>query len=157
MAQEIERKFLVIGDDWQALGQGRLYRQGYIPTVDARTVRVRVIDTEGYITLKGPAKDLVRLEFEYPIPITDAEDMLLHLCDAPLIEKRRYRIPIDDVVWEVDQFLGANQGLVLAEVELSDPQQAVTLPAWIGQEVTHDKRYFNSYLARHPFQTWPID
>lgn len=155
MGQEIERKFLVISDRWKPPAQGVLYRQGYIPTTDNRTVRVRIAGDQGYLTLKGPVVNLVRLEFEYPIPLADAEVLLAQLCNPPLVEKRRYRISIEPLVWEVDQFLGANQGLVLAEVELTHPDQPVSLPDWIGKEVTEDRRYFNSYLAQHPFQTWP--
>lgn len=154
MGQEIERKFLVVGDRWRAGATGRLMRQGYIPTQDARTVRVRVVGEQGYLTLKGPAVGIVRPEFEYPIPLADAEAILATLCQPPLIEKYRYRIPIGDVVWEVDEFLGANQGLVVAEVELTSPDQTVDLPDWIGSEVTHDLRYGNSNLARHPFTAW---
>jgi len=155
MGQEIERKFLVRADQWRSPSGGILYRQGYIPTVDARTVRVRMAGERAYLTIKGPAVNLVRLEFEYAIPPADGEALLTQLCDPPLIEKWRYRVPIADLVWEVDCFLGANAGLMLAEVELSNPSQPVTLPPWAGAEVTHDPRYFNSYLAQFPFSTWP--
>ena len=154
MGQEIERKFLVTNDHWRTDDPGLRLRQGYIPTQDARTVRVRVAGTQGYLTLKGPAVGMVRSEFEYPIPLEDAETILSTLCQPPLIEKQRYRIPLDDVVWEVDEFFGANAGLIIAEVELTSPDQPVTLPDWIGEEVTYDLRYSNSNLARHPFTDW---
>jgi len=129
-------------------------RQGYIPTADARTVRVRQVGDRAYLTLKGPAVGLVRAEFEYPIPVEDAQIILETLCQPPLIQKYRYRIPLENVVWEVDEFLGDNQGLILAEVELQTPDQPVPRPSWIGQEVSGDPRYFNSNLARHPFSHW---
>lgn len=154
MGVEIERKFLVQGDAWRSLGKGQLYRQGYIPTVDRRTVRVRIVGTEGYLTLKSPVVGLERAEFEYAIPVTDAATLLETLCDPPLIEKIRYRIPLGDLVWEVDEFLGANAGLIVAEVELADANQAITFPDWIGAEVSNDARYFNAALAKRPFTTW---
>ncbi|HEY9736473.1 MAG TPA: CYTH domain-containing protein, partial [Trichocoleus sp.] len=107
MGQEIERKFLVVGDDWRSLGTATLYRQGYIPTDGLQTVRIRIAGEQGYITLKGPAVGIVRPEFEYPIPVEDAAEMITTLCVPPLIEKVRHRIPLDDLVWEVDEFLGA--------------------------------------------------
>jgi adenylate cyclase len=156
MGQEIERKFKVIGDTWRSLGTGSLYRQGYIPTVDERTVRVRLVGEQGYLTLKGPATGMVRPEFEYPIPAQDAIEILDTLCTPPLIEKIRYRVPIQDLTWEIDEFLGTNSGLILAEVELTHASQALDLPPWVGEEVTDDPRYFNVNLAQHPFQTWGL-
>ncbi|MBD1914819.1 MULTISPECIES: CYTH domain-containing protein [Cyanophyceae] len=154
MGQEIERKFLVVGDGWRQAAQGELIRQGYIPTQDARTVRVRRVGDRAYLTLKGPAVGLVRPEFEYPIPVADAQTMLATLCQPPLIEKTRYRLPLGNVVWEIDEFLGENQGLIVAEVELTSADQVVNLPDWIGAEVSYDSRYQNSNLARHPFRSW---
>ncbi|MBW4459243.1 MAG: CYTH domain-containing protein [Nodosilinea sp. WJT8-NPBG4] len=154
MGQEIERKFLVVGDSWRQGAQGELMCQGYIPTQDARTVRVRQVGDRAYITLKGPAVGLVRPEFEYPIPVADAQIILATLCQPPLIEKTRYRLPLGNVVWEIDEFLGENQGLIVAEVELTSADQVVDLPVWIGAEVSYDPRYQNSNLARHPFRSW---
>lgn len=154
MGQEIERKFLVVGDDWRQGAQGELMRQGYIPTQDARTVRVRRVGDRAYLTLKGPAVGLVRPEFEYPIPVADAQTILDTLCQPPLIEKTRYRLPRGNVVWEIDEFWGDNQGLIVAEVELTHADQVVDLPDWIGTEVTQDVRYQNSSLARYPFKIW---
>ena len=154
MAQEIERKFLVQHETWRTLAEGRYYCQGYIPTQGKQTVRVRIVGEQGYLTLKGPTAGLSRLEFEYDIPLVDAQTMLRELCQMPLIEKYRYRIPLDDVVWEVDDFLGENQGLILAEVELTHAEQEVALPSWIGEEVTGDPRYYNSNLVKHPFKDW---
>lgn len=153
MAKEIERKFLVNGDSWRQLGEGSLYRQGYIPSQGA-TVRVRIAGNQGYLTIKGPTVNFSRSEFEYPIPLADAQEMLDTLCDRPLIEKTRYKIEWAGLVWEVDEFAGANQGLILAEVELTDEAQQVEIPDWIGTEVTGDNRYFNSYLVKHPFAEW---
>ncbi|OLP19298.1 adenylate cyclase [Leptolyngbya sp. 'hensonii'] len=154
MAIEIERKFLVNGEAWRSLGQGTPYRQGYIATVNGTTVRVRIAGTQGYITLKGFKTVLARSEFEYPIPLEDAATLLEQFCDRPLIEKVRYRIPIGDLVWEVDEFTGENQGLIVAEVELQDEQQAIELPDWVGAEVSHDPRYLNANLVRHPYSRW---
>lgn len=153
MATEIERKFLVSGDGWRT-AEGVLYRQGYIQTQNQATVRVRLAGDRGYLTIKGPTAGLARAEFEYEIPVLDASAMLTNLCDRPLIEKHRYRIPIGNVVWEVDEFHGDNKGLILAEVELTHPDQPLALPDWVGQEVSHDPRYFNSQLAQHPHCDW---
>lgn len=154
MAKEIERKFLIQGDHWRDLAKGRYYCQGYVPTQGKQTVRVRIIEDKGYLTLKGPVVGISRSEFEYEIPLTDAQTILAELCQKPVIEKHRYRIALGDVVWEVDEFLGENQGLLLAEVELSDADQTVDLPTWIGEEVTGDPRYYNSNLVEYPFQNW---
>lgn len=154
MGQEIERKFLVKVDLWQPPDSGSQIRQGYLPVQDARTVRVRVADDRAYLTLKGPAKGLVRAEFEYSIPLADAEEMLEQLCDRPLIEKTRYKLPHAGLTWEVDEFSGENAGLLMAEVELSRPDQPVELPPWIGQEVTDDPRYYNASLSRYPYREW---
>jgi CYTH domain-containing protein len=154
MGLEIERKFLVVGDSWRRTAVGEVMRQGYIPTQDARTIRVRQVGDRAYLTLKGPAVGLVRPEFEYPIPVEDAQVILETLCTPPLIEKTRYRLPLGDVVWEIDEFWGNNRGLIVAEVELASPEQAVDLPEWVGAEVTSDLRYQNSNLSRQPYSTW---
>jgi CYTH domain-containing protein len=154
MATEIERKFLVKGDSWRSLGTRKVYRQGYISTVNGITVRVRIAGENGYLTIKGKTKGMTREEFEYPIPVEDAKMMLDTLCDRPLIEKIRYRINRDNLVWEVDEFLGENQGLILAEVELESEHQIIQLPDWIDREVTGDLRYYNSNLAKYPYQQW---
>lgn len=152
MATEIERKFLVTGTEWQA-ARGTTYRQGYLSSVKERTVRVRVVDDQGWLTVKGQTEGATRAEFEYPIPVADAR-ALLELCEKPLIEKVRRKIPFAGMVWEVDEFLGENAGLVVAEIELSSADQAFARPAWVGQEVTEDPRYYNSALARTPFTKW---
>lgn len=154
MAIEIERKFLVRDNTWRQLATGIVYRQGYIASGVSCTVRVRVAGDQGYLTLKGATQGISRAEYEYAIPLKDATELLDTLCQHPLIEKTRYRVPWQDVVWEIDEFSGENQGLIVAEVELTNPQQQLTLPDWIGEEVSDDPRYFNSSLAKHPFSRW---
>lgn len=154
MGVEIERKFLVKGDRWRSLSSGTAYRQGYLTSGGGRSVRVRIAGESAFLTIKGPSDGLSRLEFEYPIPLADAQQLLDTLCDRPQIHKIRYRIEYEDVIWEVDEFLGDNAGLIVAEVELSNVEQTVALPDWVGQEVSGDPRYFNSYLAKNPFCTW---
>jgi adenylate cyclase len=157
MGTEIERKFLVHGTRWRDLAAGVLYRQGYISTAPERTVRVRIAGDQGYLTIKGKTQGIARSEFEYAIPVEDAAQMLDTLCDRPLIEKYRHKISLNDLIWEVDEFLGDNQGLVIAEVELHDENQAIDLPDWVGEEVSGDLRYYNASLAKHPFQRWTQD
>ncbi|MBF0126108.1 MAG: CYTH domain-containing protein [Magnetococcales bacterium] len=154
MGREIERKFLVRGDAWRSLGQGKDYQQGFLSTVKERVVRVRLVGDQATLTIKGVSAGISRLEFEYPIPGDEARVMLETLCERPLIEKVRYRIPLGDLVWEVDEFRGENQGLILAEVELTDENQSVALPSWVGEEVSSDPRYFNANLVRTPFSRW---
>jgi CYTH domain-containing protein len=154
MAKEIERKFLVKGDSWRKLGVGSVYCQGYIATQKAVTVRVRIANNKGYLTIKGASVNYSRSEFEYEIPVADAQEMLDTLCDRPLIEKVRYKIEWGGLIWEVDEFAGENQGLILAEVELSDEAQQIELPEWIGEEVSTNPKYFNSNLAKFPFSQW---
>jgi adenylate cyclase len=154
MAKEIERKFLVSDNSWRRLSSGQRYRQGYLSTVKERTVRVRVAGDKGFITIKGSNLGATRSEYEYEIPLTDANEILDCLCERPLIEKIRYRIHLGDLTWEVDEFEGENHGLITAEIELRDEDQAISLPAWIGREVTGDPRYFNSNLVAQPFSKW---
>lgn len=154
MPTEIERKFLVTGDTWRSLAVGVRYSQGYITASPRRTVRVRVRGEQAYLTIKGETRGISRAEYEYAIPLQDALEMLQTLCDPPLIEKTRYRIDLEGLVWEVDEFAGENQGLIMAEVELQDADQAIDLPDWIGLEVSDDPRYYNSNLAKHPFRQW---
>jgi CYTH domain-containing protein len=153
MGREIERKFLVEGDAWRR-GEGVVYRQGYLNTDKHRTVRVRVVGDEGYLTIKGITQGATRREYEYAIPVADATEMLDELCEGPIIEKRRYRIPRGQLVWEVDEFFGDNQGLVVAEVELESEDQPLDKPSWLGKEVTEDSRYYNANLVQHPYSQW---
>ncbi|BAY13742.1 CYTH domain-containing protein [Calothrix sp. NIES-2098] len=154
MAAEIERKFLVKEDSWRKLAEGSRFVQGYISTAKEATVRVRIVGNQGYLTIKGISVKYSRSEFEYPIPLADAQEMLDTLCDRPLIEKVRYRIESGDLIWEIDEFDGVNKGLIIAEVELSDEQQQIELPSWIGEEVSDNPKYFNSNLVKHPFSQW---
>lgn len=154
MGTEIERKYLVTNDSWKALDRGKTYRQGYLCISRERTVRVRIAGDRGFVTIKGPAINAARAEYEYEIPLADAREMLDTLCERPLIEKVRRRIPHAGLVWEVDEFFGDNAGLVVAEVELKDAAQAIEKPDWVGQEVTEDHRYSNSSLVRNPYSRW---
>jgi len=154
MGREIERKFLVKNESWRLFAVGVSCRQGYLSRGEKRTVRIRIIGDKGFITVKGMAKGLVRPEYEYEIPVDDAEAMLNHLCEKPLIEKIRYKIPYGGLIWEVDEFRGENHGLVLAEVELTSEEQAFEKPEWIGKEVTGMAPYLNSNLVVRPFTRW---
>lgn len=154
MKIEIERKFLVAGDAWRAGATGILYRQGYLCTDPARTVRVRLGNDTAILAIKGAGNGIARPEFEYPLPFDEATVLLDHHCLQPLVEKYRYLVPFAGLTWEIDEFLGANAGLLLAEVELEHSDQPVPLPPWIGREVTGDPRYYNAWLARHPYTMW---
>jgi len=154
MAKEIERKYLLRSDEWKKLAEGTHYRQGYLSTVKERTVRVRTIGEKAFLTIKGVSKGITRLEFEYEIPTEDANEMLDELCERPIIEKHRHKIAYAGLVWEVDEFHGANEGLVVAEVELTSADEAFDLPPWVGEEVSGDPRYFNANLVANPFMNW---
>jgi adenylate cyclase len=154
MPREIERKFLLKSDSWRGTADGVSYRQGYLSSVPEHTVRVRIAGNEAFLTVKGLTTRNSRLEFEYSIPLADAEQ-LLDLCDGPLVEKTRFEIPYAGKTWQVDEYLGDNRGLVLAEVELTNENERLDLPDWIGAEVSGDPRYYNSNLAITPFRSWP--
>jgi adenylate cyclase len=154
MAVEIERKFLVINDNWRAGAGGVLYRQGYLSTDPERTVRVRLEGDSGRLTIKGKSQGISRAEYEYPIPAGDAANLLEKLCQRPLIEKTRYRIAFAGHLWEVDEFHGENQGLLIAEIELASERAEFERPDWVGQEVSDDPRYFNASLVKNPFSRW---
>jgi len=152
---EIERKYLLKSDAWRAEtdGPGLVIRQGYLAR-GVCTVRVRVRGEEAWLTVKGARVGASRPEFEYAVPLADAMRMLDLLCAKPLIEKRRHLVRAEGCVFEIDEFLGENAGLVVAEVELASEDQVVTLPGWIGEEVTDDPRYYNSNLVRNPYSRW---
>lgn len=154
MGVEIERKFLVDGDAWRTLGEATLLRQGYLSADPARTVRVRIDGERAFLTIKGKSVGAARGEWEYPIPVEEAAELLDGLCLQPLVEKVRRRIAVGPHTWEVDEFLGANAGLVVAEIELASEDEAFDKPDWIGREVTGEARYFNSNLIRHPYSQW---
>lgn len=154
MAKEIERKFLVVGSAWRTLAQGTRYRQGYLNSDKARTVRIRTVGDQAFLTIKGPTIGVTRTEFEYPIPYDDCVTMLNDLAEQPVIDKIRYKIPVDGLIWEVDEFFGANEGLIVAEVELTSEDQAFEKPDWVGEEISGDVRYYNSSLIKAPYTTW---
>ncbi len=151
MGIEIERKFLVDGDDWRAASTGSAaMRQGYLSTSAKATVRIRIVDDEkAFLTLKGPTSGISRAEFEYEVPLADGQ-ALLEMARPQVVEKRRYFVPHDGLTWEVDVFEGAHAGLVVAEIELDRADQVINLPAWAGREVSHDDRYANASLSRNP-------
>lgn len=154
MAIEIERKFLLKDTSWkQIAGEGMLIVQGYLNTEKERTVRVRIYGDEGFLTIKSKSSGLTRKEYEYPIPKADVME-LLPLCENPPIEKYRFKIERDGLVWELDEFFGANEGLLLAEVELESEDQEILLPEWLGEEVSGDARYYNSSLSLLPYSRW---
>lgn len=156
MGMEIERKFLIADDSWRHGAEGIPYSQGYLARGAGRTVRIRTAGEKAFLTIKGPVEGISRAEFEYPIPAEDARQ-LFPLCEGPLVEKIRYKVFFGNHFWEIDEFLGENEGLTIAEVELSHPDEPVIPPAWLGREVTGDPRYYNSNLSVHPFREWDMN
>jgi adenylate cyclase len=156
MGDEIERKFLVRGDAWRAEATATPCRQGFLSTEPERTVRVRVADSRGLLTVKGKTIGARRAEYEYEIPLADAQRMLDTLCKRPLIEKTRYTLVVGRHTWEIDVFEGDNAGLVVAEIELQREDEEFNRPEWLGDEVTGDPRYFNSSLVHKPYNTWSL-
>ena len=160
MGREIERKFLLKNSDWQSLAKaGQSLRQGYFaaPEESSRqraSIRVRTDGENGYINIKSYELGVSRQEFEYPIPLQDAEHMLDTLCESPLIEKTRYHVNHGKHMWEVDVFHGDNEGLIVAEIELEHEEETFDKPGWIGEEVSDDTRYYNVCLTQHPYKDW---
>ncbi|MEZ5490622.1 MAG: CYTH domain-containing protein [Gammaproteobacteria bacterium] len=154
MAIEIERKFLVKVDRLPRLENGLRIVQAYIPTANGTTVRVRLAGEKAYLGVKSVASGISRREYEYAIPMEDAQEMLREVCLAAAIEKQRFFFPQGEVTWEIDVFNGENNGLIVAEVELQSEGQLLTLPDWIAEEVTMDPRFGNHSLARNPYSTW---
>lgn len=154
MAKEIERKFLVKGDAWRSLAKGVPYRQGYLNSAKERTVRIRTVGDKAFLTIKGLTVGATRAEYEYEIPMADCNAMLDTLAEKPIIDKKRYKIQYEGLTWEIDEFFGENQGLIVAEVELQSEDQQFKKPEWIGQEVTGDPRYFNANLISNPYTKW---
>jgi len=155
MGLEIERKFLINGDYKKHAVKSLTIKQGYISTVHGITVRVRLKDKKGYLTIKGSTGEsgLSRYEWEKEIAYEEADE-LLRLCDSGIIDKTRYIIPAGNYTWEVDEFHGENEGLFIAEIELKSESDTFSVPDWLGQEVTGDLRYYNSYIAKNPFTRW---
>ena len=154
MPHEIERKFLLKDRQILKTLEGEFFQQGYIETKDKTAVRVRVVGDEAFLTIKGENSGIRRLEFEYAIPREHASVMLKELCISPMIEKKRYRVKVGGLVWEIDEFLGENLGLYVAEIELESETQKFELPDWAGEEVSGQARYYNSQLVNNPFCNW---
>ena len=154
MAHEIERKFLVDVATWKPANMGTLFRQGYLSSHKERVVRVRIEGTEAKLTVKGATQGVTRVELEYPIPLYDAELMLRTLCEQPLVEKTRHKELHGGKLWEIDVFHGENDGLVMAELELTAEDQAYETPPWITREVSDDPRYYNANLITAPYTSW---
>ena len=154
MGHEIERKYLVHGDAWRVGAAGLYCRQGYLAATIDCTVRVRVLGDQGFLTIKGRVEGIQRAEYEYGVPVQEAREMLDRLCPRPLVERYRYHREYAGQTWEVDEFVGENQGLVVAEIELRAADQAVALPEWVEREVSDDPRYLNVNLARRPYTKW---
>jgi len=154
MAREIERKFLLKNDSWrEAVHESQELRQGYLCGNPRASVRVRIAGDHANLNVKSATLGLERHEFEYPIPLDDARVMLAELA-GEVIEKTRHEVRLGDHVWEIDEFAGANAGLVVAELELAYPDEPFECPAWLGEEVSDDPRYYNTELARHPYSRW---
>ncbi len=155
MATEIERKFLLKDSSWKNFAdEGTAYSQGYLVGSKHASVRVRIQGERAFLNIKSATLDIKRQEFEYEIPMDDATEMLETLCDKPLISKTRYHIKNENHLWEIDVFEGDNKGLIVAEIELSDKNEAFVKPDWLGLEVSDDERYYNVCLVNHPFKNW---
>ncbi len=155
MAIEIERKFLLCDEGWRdAADSGTRFRQGYLIGAERASVRVRIEGEKANINIKSATLGIQRQEFEYPIPLDEAEELLDTLCEQPQISKTRYLVPYGEHTWEIDVFDGDNAGLVVAEVELAAEDEAFARPPWIGEEVSGDTRYYNVCLVKHPYKDW---
>jgi adenylate cyclase len=154
MGVEIEHKFLVRGDGWRQQGEPVLLRQGYLSSHPERVVRVRIEGDRAVMTIKSKSVGITRGEWEYPLPMADAEEFLARLCEQPIIEKYRRRIEHAGFTWEVDEFLGVNAGLIVAEIELPSEDTPFDRPEWVADDVTDDQRYLNSNLIAHPYSVW---
>jgi len=155
MGTEIERKFLVINDNWRSsVTKSSHYTQGYFATNDKCSIRIRISDDKAELNIKSATLGISRSEYNYTIPLADAEEMLNKLCIRPLIEKTRFHVEYENHLWEIDEFTGDNEGLVVAEIELDTTETEFTKPAWVGDEVSNDVRYYNVCLVEKPFTTW---
>lgn len=156
MGTEIEHKFLLRDERWrQQTTRSVRMRQGYLTSDERCSVRVRVAGDQGFLNVKSGTLGIQRSEYEYPIPLAEAEEILDTLCAKPVLEKTRHYVLVGEHCWEVDEFAGANAGLIVAEVELSRPDEPFERPDWAGEDVSGDPRYYNSRLARQPYTTWP--
>ena len=155
MAIEVEHKFLLANDNWRKLiNQSMQFRQGYLTSEPTSSIRVRTCDNKAWLNIKSATIGTQRYEYEYEIPLRDANEIIDKLCRKPLIEKTRHLVQVDNHVWEIDEFEGENAGLIVAEIELEAAGEAFTLPEWVGEEVTHDLRYYNNNLSMHPYTEW---
>lgn len=155
MAKEIERKFTIINDSWRScVSHSSHYRQGYMGQADKASVRVRLQDDRAYLNIKSATLGIERQEYEYEIPVKDANEILNTLCEKPLIEKKRYFVEHAGKEWEIDVFEGDNAGLIVAEIELDSSNEYFELPPWAGEDVSHDTRYYNVCLVKHPYKDW---
>ncbi|MBK6964833.1 MAG: CYTH domain-containing protein [Bacteroidales bacterium] len=154
MALEIEHKFLVNSTIYRTMSEPVLYRQGYLAVLPDKIIRVRTAGNKGFITVKAKVTNLTRKEYEYEIPLPDAEKMLNEMCISPIIEKERFRVLHEGFTWEVDEFHGDNAGLIVAEIEVKSEDEVFVRPSWVSREVTGDPRYLNSNLSKQPFNTW---
>jgi adenylate cyclase len=156
MGIEIEHKFLLANDEWrQQVHKSVRFRQGYLSSLPTCSMRVRIAGEQAWLNIKSATVGTQRMEFEYEIPVADADEIIDKLCGKPIIEKTRHFVTINQHIWEIDEFEGVNQGLIVAEIELSRTGEYFDKPAWLGQEVTHDLRYYNNNLAINPFSNWP--
>jgi adenylate cyclase len=156
MPQEIERKFLVNDSRYRQLGHHLYIHQGFLSTEKERIVRIRIHGKKAFLTIKGITRGIARAEYEYKIPVADAKEMLENLCIQPTIEKYRYNVNIEGFIWEIDEFTGENEGLIMAEIELKSDDQKFPVPEWIGEEVTGDMRYYNASLVKNPYRNWKV-
>jgi len=155
MAIEIEHKFLLANENWrQQVHKSVLFRQGYLSSETTSSIRVRISDKTAWLNIKSATIGTERHEFEYEIPLLDANEILDMLCKKPIIEKMRHYVHFNDKLWEIDEFYGVNKGLIVAEIELSDINEVFTRPEWVGDEVTHDIRYYNNNLVLYPYSNW---
>lgn len=155
MALEVEHKFLLANNDWrQQIMHSEVFKQGYLSSQPTSSIRVRICEHRAWLNIKSATIGTHRHEYEYEIPLADAEEILSHLCNKPLIEKTRHYVRHRDNLWEIDEFEGANQGLIVAEIELDEIGQSFDKPEWLGIEVTDDLRYYNNNLALHPYSEW---
>ena len=155
MATEIERKFLILNQDWQEhVGAEVHIAQGYLASNEFSSTRIRIQDDKANINIKSATLGISRTEFEYVIPVDDAQQMINDLCVKPVIEKTRYFVRHNKHTWEIDVFSGDNEGLIVAEIELSSTDEAFETPSWIGEEVSNDARYYNVCLVKNPYNTW---
>lgn len=155
MGIEIEKKFLLANDHWRKqIVKSVLFRQGYLAGTEKASVRVRIEGNQANINIKGAVLGIRRAEFEYTIPLDDAAELMSSLCHRPLIEKTRHYVLLGEHEWEIDEFMGDNAGLIVAEIELQDENETFDKPAWLGKEVSYDRRYYNSMLVNNPYNSW---